>query len=393
MKKRLALVLIVLLAVVAVPLGTTAKAESNAQDDLNDHIDDVVDKLDTSELEKFLQSLDSDTLSFLGITDVGSYIKNVIAGNTPTDFKSILQLLLSLLGANFLKCLPLILAVLAVAIAFNVINSLKGSFASDSVEEIVHFACIGVIVILLSVRLTSIISSAATLIASVKKQVDIVFPIMLTLMSAAGAGASVGVYQPAVAVLSAGIIGIVSSFAVPAFILSVAFAAVGNLSGGVKLKEMAGFFMSLTKWLLSTAFFLFMTFLSVRGITASVYDNISVRTTKFALSKYVPVIGGYLSEGFNLVMAGSILVKNSVGLLAIVLLLATVLPFVLNITVFGLSLKLAAAVTEPLGNSRITGLLTGVSKSLGILTAVILGLAFLYFVFVILVIGTGNLAL
>lgn len=390
--KRLLCIIGILLVFLAVPLGTEAKAK-DTESDLNDNIDDIVDNLDTSSLEEYLNSLDADTLGFMGITDVGSYIKNIIAGKTPIEFKSILEFMLSLVGANFLKCLPLILAVIAVAVAYNVINSIKGGFASDSVENIIHFVCMGIIVILVSVKLTGIISSAAKIISDIKKQTEIMFPILLTLMSAAGAGASVGVYQPAVAVLSSGIIGIVSAFAVPAFILSVAFAAVGNLSGGVKLKEMSEFFMSVTKWLLSTAFFLFIAFLSIRGITASVYDNISVRTTKFALSKYVPIIGGYLSEGFNMIMAGSVLIKNSVGLLAIIVLLMTVLPFVMHIVVFGLSLKLSAAVTEPLGNSRISGLLTGVSKSLGILVAVILGLAFLYFIFIVLAVSTGNLAL
>lgn len=392
MKRRLLIALVLFVLALAVPFGTTAKAEGE-QGDIGDSVDDIVDNLDTSELEEYLRSLDADTLEFLGIADVGSYLKSIVAGETPMDFKSVFSFVLSVIGLDIAKCLPLIVSVLAVAIAFHVINAVKGKFASESVEDIVQFACIGIIVILLSVRLTGIITSAAKLIAGIKQQTDILFPILLTLMSAAGAGASVGVYQPAVAVFGTGIIGIVSAFAVPAFILSVAFAAVGNLSGGVKLQEMSAFFMSMTKWLLSTAFFLFLAFLSVRGITASVYDNISVRTTKFALSKYVPVIGGYLSEGFNMVMAGSVLIKNSVGLLAIVLLLATVLPFIVHIAVFGLSLKLAAALTEPLGNTRVCGLLNGVSKSLGILTAVILGLAFLYFVFVMLVIATGNLAL
>ena len=131
----------------------------------------------------------------------------------------------------------------------------------------------------------------------------------------------------------------------------------------------------------------------MQGITASVYDGITVRTTKFALSKYIPVIGGYLSEGFNTVMAGSVLIKNSVGLTGVVILLVTVLPFIVNLVILSLSVKLAAAIVEPLGNARIVELLVGLSKSIGILIAILLGLAFLYFVLLLLVISTGNIAL
>ena len=144
---------------------------------------------------------------------------------------------------------------------------------------------------------------------------------------------------------------------------------------------------------MSTAFFVFMAFLSVQGITASVYDGISIRTTKFALSKYVPVIGGYLSEGFNLIMAGSVLIKNSLGLTALILLLLTVVPYIIRITLLSLTLRLTAAISEPLGSSEITGVIGSFGKNLTVLIAIILGVTFMYFVFIMLIIATGNLSL
>ena len=167
----------------------------------------------------------------------------------------------------------------------------------------------------------------------------------------------------------------------------------GNLSGTVKLGGAAKFCLSAAKWVLYTTFFLFLAFLSVQGITAAIYDNVSVRAAKFALSKYVPIIGGYLSEGFNVILAGSVLIKNAVGMTAVLILLMTVVPILIKIIVVSLSLKLAGAITEPLEGGKITSLLNSISGAINLLVAVVCGLAFIYFVFLILLIASGNLVL
>ncbi len=389
MKK--AAVLILLLALAAcLPAASLSAADS---EDLSAGIEDVADNLDLSAIEQYVADMDVSAAELIGLTNVRDYIKRVVSGDAAIGYDTLFSYLLASLKESALRFLPLVLAVVAVAVASGVLDSMKGSFASESVSEIIHLACVGLILVLLLAQFSQVIVGASGIVSDIRRQAEAFFPVLLTLMTAAGAGASAGVYQPGVLVLTSGIVTVVSAVALPMFILSAAFTAAGSLTGAGSVRQLSGFFQSACKWLLSTAFFLYIAFLSVQGITASVYDGITVRTTKFALSKYIPVIGGYLSEGFNTVMAGSVLIKNSVGLTGVVILLVTVLPFLVNLGILSLSVKLAAAVVEPLGNARIVELLGGLSKSIGILIAILLGLAFLYFVLLLLVISTGNIAL
>ena len=107
----------------------------------------------------------------------------------------------------------------------------------------------------------------------------------------------------------------------------------------------------------------------------------------------MPVIGGYMSEGFNLIVSGGIAVKNALGYTALVLLLATLLPVVLQIAVFSLCLKLSAAVTEALGDKRMGDMLAGMSKTVTLTGGVMFGAGFLYFVFVLILMATGRVFL
>lgn len=370
-----------------------AADNSSAEEDITNNIDSILGELDTSAIEEYLSSLTDKQMTVFGAKDIMSRLKLIISGEVKVDYTTFIGYIFSVIGLEFLRYIPVIVAIIAIAIAFNIISSIKGKFASDSVENIVYFACVSLIIIILIVQVFGLITATKTIVQNIQKQMNIFFPVILTLMTAIGAGSSVAVYQPAVAVLSSGIAQLITSFILPCFIISIVFTVVGNLTEGVKLKKMSGFFSGASKWLLGTAFFLFIAFLSVQGITASVYDGISVRTAKFAISKYIPIIGGYLSEGLNLIMAGSVLVKNAVGMTAVVLLFISVVPIVFQIIIFSLTLNLAGAILEPLGDSRISSLVTGISKNMTLLVAMVLGIAFLYFIFLILVVCTGNLVI
>ncbi len=401
MKKKRKTVLLLLLLCVAVCAAfflpgasvVSAADESgpeSAQEELTQSVDNILNEIDLAELEAYLASMDQSQLSVFGGASAAEKIRMIVSGDMQLDYGNFFGYILEVIGIDLFAFLPVMITILAIAIAMNILNSAKGKLASDSVGNIISFSGTALTAAILAAQIMILISAVRGLIVALQTQMSVVFPIVLTLMAASGGVTSAGVYQPAVAVLSSGIMEIIVSLVLPLFILSSVFTVVGNLSDTVRLKKMSGFFMKACKWLLGTAFFLFVAFLAVQGVTASVYDGVSVRTAKFAISKYVPVIGGYLSDGFNLIMAGSALVKNAVGLTAVVILFLSILPAVSQVVVFNLSLHLCAAVSEPLGDKKISNILSEIGKNSGTLAAVLLGSAFLYFIFLILVISTGN---
>jgi stage III sporulation protein AE len=397
MKRKFAAIIAVLFLYLSMASFTYAEPvradNSEAEKELADNVNDIVDNLDLAELEAYLATLSESQRAVIGTSGLKDRIKAVISGNLSDDYGSFLSYIASVLGVNIVNYLPIIVSVITIAVAYSLMSSLRGKFASDSVQNIVYFACVALLIVVLFTQIFSLIAAVRKTVTGLRNQMRITFPILLTLMTAVGAGSSVAVYKPGVAILIGGIAELITVFIIPAFIVSIVMTAVGNLSDGVKLGKLSGFFSNVSKWLLGTAFFVFTAFMAVQGITASVYDGVSVRTAKFAISKYVPVIGGYLSDGLNLVMSGSVLVKNAVGTTAIVLLFLSVIPTVVQILMLVLSLHFAGAVIEPLGDSRMSSLVSALAKNLTLLVSVVLAIAFLYFIFLLLIICTGNLAL
>ena len=390
--------LVFILFALCMPVGKTVgasatdsqKPNSDAEQNLSDSVNSQLENLNVSELEAFLNSLTSGERNIFGNMSFKDKLKGVINGDFKIGYDSFFKAALGLIFDRILNFVPALLSIVAITILYSILNGAKSRTASQGVGKIVHFACISVIAVITTASVTQLILLTRNTVASMQRQMNIVFPILLTVMTALGGTASAAVYQPAVAVLSQVVTGIMVNVILPVFIVVTVLNILGNLTETVRLNKLSDFFGGLSKWIVGIVFTVFTAFLSVQGITAGTHDKVSIRTAKFAISKYVPLIGGYLSEGFNLIMAGGVLIKNAVGFLGVLLLMITVLSPVLTVLVFSLGLKLCAAVLEPLSDGKISNFLTAAGKSLSMLIVIILGVAFMYFITLMLIICTGN---
>ena len=374
----------------AAKVFAAANDKADAEQGLSDAVGSQLDSLNLSELEAYLNSLTSDEKNMFGDMSFKDKLKGVINGDFSIGYNNFFAAILNLAFKQILNFVPAFLTIIAVAVLYSVLNSAKSKTASAGVGKIIHFACISVIAVITMAVITQLIIVTRNTVTSMQKQMNMIFPVLLTVMTALGGTASVAVYQPAVAVLAQVVAGVMVNVILPLFIFSMVFNILGNLTETVKLGKLSDFFGGVSKWIIGIIFTVFTAFLSVQGITAATHDKVSVRTAKYAISRYVPLIGGYLSEGFNLIMAAGVLIKNAVGFLGVLLLMITILSPVLTILVFSLGLKLCGAVLEPLADGKISSFLTAAGKSLFMLIVIILAVAFMYFITLMLVICTGN---
>ena len=130
--------------------------------------------------------------------------------------------------------------------------------------------------------------------------------------------------------------------------------------------------------------------MTVQGITSASIDGISLRATKYAISNSIPLIGGFLRDGFDIVIAGSVLIKNAVGIIGLFSLFFIVLSPVLTICVVSLLFRLVASLVEPIGDVRISDFCTSISSGISYLIVCILMVGFMLFITVLLMIFSAN---
>ena len=364
-------------------------SEEELIDQIEESVNGQLEDLDLSGLESILNNLNKEQSEMFGFGTFIEKLQSILSGEFSDNAGSVWEAILGLIFDELLNFLPLIATIIAVAILSGMIGDLRGA-NSKSIADITHFVCYGVIIILVVSACTSILTLTSNTLQGLKNQIDVAFPILLTILTAIGGTSSVSVYQPAVALFSGTIMQIFTLVLMPLFIFSLVFTVISNLSSSVKLEKFSSFFNSLFKWITGAVFTIFMGFLIIQGITAGSLDTVSIRTAKYAIRSYIPILGGYLSEGFNVIMASSILIKNAIGASGLLLMFSSVIVPVVEIVLLMLCLKLTAGILEPLTDSRISNFISGVAKSLIMPIVLIIGVAFMYLIFMGLIICTGN---
>ncbi len=364
-----------------------ADGGSEEEKEFEDMLDDLLDSLDTEELQEFLDSL----TQFGGIS-VKDRLRAVLTGDFALDYGSIFEASVALVWEEGKRMVPAFAVILIITLLCGILNAVKNSFLQSTMSDIIHFVSfISVGAVVLTVLL-GLLETGFQTINSMRRQMEIVYPMLLTLMAASGGAVSVGIYRPAVAFMSSGIVALFSDIVLPSAVIVIVLTFIGNLSPEVRTDKLSDLFKSISKWLIGLTLGLFSLLLSVQGIAAAQYDGLSLRAVKYIISGSVPIVGGFLSGGVDLVIAGSAVIKNALGAFALFLLAGTILKPVLLFAAFQFFLRISAAVTEPV-SGKVSAFLSGLAKDSGYFLAALLAIAFLYFLTLILLICSSGVIL
>lgn len=388
MKKILCKILVILsllLSILSI-VGLCVAENDDPEQQLIDNVEQNVDDLDLGSLQGLLQGLDSNLFDSLKDT-----IIDIAQGEQKLTFDDAVRLITQRVFSALTGVLPIVVSIVGISLITSLLNGLTSGFLSNPTKELIGFVSYCAIAVIILTRAMSLVNDTAAIVGTIKQFMQLVFPILLTIITVVGGANSSAVFQPMMSVLTTSITTFVVQIIMPMVVVVIVFTMISSLSNGVKLSKLTSFFSSGIKYSLTAVFSLFVTFLTAQGLTGGIIDTVSIKTAKFAMQSYVPIVGGYLSDGFDLMMASFVLIKNSLGLISLFALLIMIASPLVNIIVFSLGLKLASGIIEPIGDSKISKMIFDLSKNVNILLAIILGVAFMFVTTITLIIYACNL--
>lgn len=381
------LLLCVAVGQVGVCWGLSAEQQESL-DKLQENFDKNLAEIDTSGLQKWLDSLGEDNWFHINVKES---ISKLSKGEFEISFGGFMEMITSLFLSCFMDILPTIVTIVAIAVLYSLLNNLTSGFLSSPTKQLIYFVCYIAIIVVVMSKAVVLVGQTSKLVVKMKEFMEMVFPILLTTIALLGGVSTSAVFKPMMSALATSISMLVVKMVLPLVVTILIFSMISNLSEGVKLEKLTNFFTSTAKVVMGTMFSIFITFLSFQGLTSGVVDTISIKTAKFALQSYVPIVGGYLSDGFDLMLASIVLIKNSVGVVSILILMVVIAIPVINIIIFSLGLKLASGIIEPISDSSLSKVVYGIGKNINMLVAIILGVAFMFLMTIVLIIFACNL--
>ncbi|MDY2736548.1 stage III sporulation protein AE, partial [Intestinibacter sp.] len=120
--------------------------------------------------------------------------------------------------------------------------------------------------------------------------------------------------------------------------------------------------------------------ISIQGLYVTSFDKFTVKSAKFAVGSFIPVIGNFISDSVDILLSSSILIKNVFGVVGLVLLIGVCLIPMVKIFTIILVYKIGAALVEPIGEENISSFMDEASKLMTVLLVSVLAILVMFFV-------------
>lgn len=353
---------------IAIPANALGIPKNNNSDNYlleerlnNDEIRTVEDAIDDS-----LHNTDIYKSYNITAEDI---LRGALGGSLIKDLGGVPKLFASVFGNELKTNLALILKLFAIMLLGAVIRALQ-PLQSGIPNEAAKLGINGVIILIASVSFGSMVSYAANAIESMQNVASIAMPALIALMASSGQIVTVSAIQPLLLIAVNIACQIFKTILLPLSVSAGLLFLIDGVSDRFNLKTLAKLFKSCTIWVTGVVTLLFSIAVSIQKIASTSVDAVTLKTTKFAISTFVPVAGKYMADAADTIILCASAVRNAVGILTVTgLILICLIPFI-KVFIIMLALRLAAAFGAPICDESICDALEEASGCLSAMLGV-----------------------
>lgn len=347
---------------------------------------EVVDAVDLSSLKDFLNTIDEDVQLYLPRLDLKSWGITGPQWDLPKISKGILQFSLRELLFNY----QLLGQLLILAMALAVLENIKHAFEEDSVSRLAFSLCFLVVmgIVMNCFRVTFGIARGT--ITEMTNFMYAITPVLFSIVAAGGGVVTAAIVHPLLISSVALIGGLVSNLVFPLIMFTGILGMVNHLVAGFQVNKLARLFKMAANGSLGIMMAVFIGVITIRGFTASVADSLSLRTAKYFTSTFVPVVGGAISDTLEMTAGCAAVLKNGLGVYGLGLItLVTIFPL-LKILAVAVIFQVTGAVTQPLGNDRLSNALQTIGDAFFHLFGAVTVVGLMFYIALAILVGAAN---
>lgn len=257
-------------------------------------------------------------------------------------------------------------AVLAVVVLCGAVEGLWRGNAGEKGMMALPMAGALTITLLTVGSLDSLMGLGRQTIEELSVFAHVLLPALAAATAVAGGVTRAAVQQVTAVFLANLLIGIINSVLLPMVYLYTGVLTAGAALSEGRLTALAAAVKKIITWVLTTSLLGFTLYLTVSGIITGSVDAASVKVAKAAISGVVPVVGGIIADAAEAVLAGTGILRGTIGIFGtLAILAACAYPF-LRLGVQYLLYKLTAFLAAVLGVPGLRGLIDGLGGAFGL---------------------------
>lgn len=311
-------------------------------------------------------------------------------GENGFNFKDISNYVLRFTFKEIVASMELIGSLMIIAIVCTLLHNLQSAFSSESLSNIAYFACYAVMIVLITKSFYIGIELAKSTILNMTDFMAALMPVLMMLLASVGGFAEATLLDPVIMGFATISSRIYVDIIIPIIFMSFVLQFVNNISSDYKISNLTKLLKQTAIWTQGIVMTVFIGAITLRSIAAATIDQVTIKTAKFAVDNFIPVVGKCLSDAISTVAGYSLLLKNAISGLGLIIILVIVLFPIIKLLIMAFLYKVVAALIEPISDSRTVNCINSVGESILLLMSCVISVSIMFFIMVAIVASTGK---
>ncbi len=371
-----------LLVIIIYSLLPAPKVQAELQENI------ISSQADSLGISTFLEDSEKYTKDTFEEIDIQELFTASISGKL--DSSMILNVIFTLLGENIKEALSTIVSVMIIVIIHSILKAISENLGNENVSKIAYYIEYILIVALIMTNFSNIITEMKLAVQNLTSFANTLIPLMITLMITTGNIVSSGMLEPILLLIITFISNFMTNILIPIVLVSTALGIISKISDQAQVGRLSKFLNSSMVWILGTVLTLFVSFTSLQGGLTSSIDGVTAKAAKTAISSVVPVVGSILGDAVNTIMGCSNIIKNAVGVVGIIVIIAICIKPILQLAILSITYYLGSALCEPVADEKVIGIMEQMGGTFKIFLAVMCAMTVLLIIGIAIVMKISN---
>lgn len=342
-------------------------------------------------IDEFLYQAEKYTKEVFPNLEIKEFFKESLTGNLGDFFST--SNISNVLTKELQETLNILASILIIIIIHSILKSIVESLGNSSSSQIVYFVQYIAIVTVIVNSFVNILDITKEAINEIINFMNLLTPIFITLLITTGNLVTSNIVQPVLLFIVNFIGNFTNVFLIPLLLISITLSIISNISDKVQVNKLSKFFKTSIVWILGIILTIFVSVLSIEGTLSSSVDGITSKTAKAAVSNFIPVVGKIMGDTVETVLGCTNILKNSVGIVGVIIIIGIVLVPIIKISVLWISFNITSSICEIIADEKIVKLLDNIADSYKILFAILVSISIMFIIGITIVIKITNSSL
>lgn len=348
----------------------------------------IEEQKETFGISDFIKESQKYKGDFLEDIDMSELMNNAIQGNV--DNNVLIKKVIKLFGTEVRSSVKTLISILVIIVIHSVLKAISDSLENNNISEIIYYVQYILIVTVIMSNFNSIIQTVKETSQNLVAFMNMLVPILITLMVYTGSITTSGILEPFILFMINFVGNMIQSILIPLMLIITVFSIISKISNKIQIDKISSFLKSSVIWFLGIILTVFVGIISLEGTLSSSVDGITAKTTKAAVSTMIPVVGKILGDAVDTVLGCGLVLKNAVGIVGVIVIIGICIVPIIKLGVITIAYNLSASIIQPIADEKIVKLLSEMGGIFKVLLGILCSLSVMLIIGITLVIKISN---